>query len=137
MLTRLREESIACDSGLELLGFFVSSSVQQYTWSPAIQELHEPYPTKGPGLPLPNTRRFLPPSQSDLRNHDRLLPSQPVMRQFFKGIEADFYPGLEKVTTSVLPIRSVHDKWDIQLKLGVTYETLGSDLSCLYLLQLL
>jgi predicted O-methyltransferase YrrM len=59
------------------------------------------------------------------------------MRQFFKGIEADFYPGVEKVTTSVLPIRSVHDKWDIQLKPGVTYETLGSDLSCLYLLQLL
>jgi len=59
------------------------------------------------------------------------------MKQFFKGAEADFYSQLERVTTSVLPIKSVHDKWDIQLKAGVTYETLGSDLSGLHFLQLL
>jgi predicted O-methyltransferase YrrM len=86
---------------------------------------------------LPNSQRFLPPSQSDLRNHDRLLPSQPVMRQFFKGEEPDFYPQVEKVTNSVLTVGSVHEKWDIQLKPGITYETLGSDLSCLHFLQLL
>jgi len=86
---------------------------------------------------LSNSRRFLPPSQSDLRNHDRLLPSQPVMRQFFAGTEADFYLQMEKVTNSVLPIASVHDKWDIRLKPGVSYETLGSDLSCLHFLQFL
>lgn len=59
------------------------------------------------------------------------------MRQFFNGAEAEFYPGLERVTNSVLPIGSIHEKWDIQLKPGVTYETLGSDLSCLHLLQFL
>ena len=31
----------------------------------------------------------------------------------------------------------MHQKWDIRLKPGVTYETLGSDLSCLHFLQLL
>ena len=37
----------------------------------------------------------------------------------------------------MLPIKSVHDRFDIHLKPGVTYETLGSDLSTLYHLQLL
>lgn len=78
---------------------------------------------------------FLPPEQTGYRNRDRLLPSQPVMRQFFKG--DDFPMFLEAVTTSVLPIVSVHDKWDIRLKPGMSYETLGSDLSTLHFLQLL
>ena len=59
------------------------------------------------------------------------------MRQFFKGDEADFYRQLERVTTSVLPIKSAQEKWDIRTKPGVTYEALGSDLSSLHLLQLL
>jgi predicted O-methyltransferase YrrM len=59
------------------------------------------------------------------------------MRQFFKGEQTTFYRQLEKVTNSVLPIGSVHQKWDIRLKPGITYETLGSDLSCLHFLQLL
>ena len=50
------------------------------------------------------------------------------MKQFFRGSDADFYSQLEKVTTSVLPVKSVHEKWDIQLKPGITYETLGSNL---------
>jgi predicted O-methyltransferase YrrM len=82
-------------------------------------------------------RPFLPPSQSGIRNLDRLLPNQAVMKQFFRGSDADFYSQLEKVTTSVLPVKSVHEKWDIQLKPGITYETLGSDLSGLHFLQLL
>jgi predicted O-methyltransferase YrrM len=59
------------------------------------------------------------------------------MRQFFKGDEADFYRQLVRVTTSVLPIKSAQEKWDIRTKPGVTYEALGSDLSSLHLLQLL
>lgn len=86
---------------------------------------------------MPNNRRVQPISPSGIKNLDRLLPSQPVLKQFFRGEETDFYRQLERVTTSVLPMKSVHDKWDIKLKPGVTYETLGSDLSCLHFLQLL
>lgn len=74
---------------------------------------------------------------TDLSNRDKLVPSHDVMRQFFRGTDAEFWEGLERVTSSVLPIRSVHDKWRIKLKPGVTYETLGSDLATLYHLQLL
>jgi predicted O-methyltransferase YrrM len=84
-----------------------------------------------------NAPQFLSHDQTALRNLDRLLPSQAVMKQFFNGSDADFYPQLERVATSVLAVKSVHDKWDIQLKPGLSYETLGSDLSGLHLLQLL
>jgi predicted O-methyltransferase YrrM len=99
--------------------------------------LRQPLLAEDLDLSLPNCQRFLPPSQSDIRNHDRLLPSQPAMRQFFKGEQATFYRQVEQVTNSVLPIGSVHEKWDIRLKPGITYETLGSDLSSLHFLQLL
>ena len=79
--------------------------------------------------------QFLPPHQTAYHNRDRLLPNQILMQQFFKGI--DFIGALERVTNSVLPIKSVHEKFDIQLKPGMTYETLGSDLSTLHFLQLL
>ncbi len=77
--------------------------------------------------------QFLP--QTALRNRDRLLPSQSAMRQFYQG--SAFYEDLEQVTTSVLPVQSVQEKFDIRLKPGVSYETLGSDLSTLHFLQLL
>ena len=51
------------------------------------------------------------------------------------GGDAEFYVALEKIIVSVLPIKSVHDKWKIRLKPGVTYERLGADLSALHLLQ--
>jgi predicted O-methyltransferase YrrM len=86
---------------------------------------------------MPNKRPFLPPSQSGVRNLDRLLPSQVLMKQFFTGDEADFDSQLGRVTNSVLPVKSVHEKWDIQLKPGVAYEALDSDLSGLHFLQVL
>jgi len=58
------------------------------------------------------------------------------MRQYFSGDVSEFYSALEQVVTSVLPIKSVHDKWKIRLKSGVSYESLGSDLSALHMLQL-
>src|SRR5882672_11058433 len=83
---------------------------------------------------------FLPSDQTHYHNRDRLLPSQPLMRQFFPDSYSNklmFEYNLERVINSVLPIKSVHEKFDIQLKPGMTYETLGSDLSTLHFLQLL
>lgn len=84
---------------------------------------------------------FLSPDQNDYTNRDRLLPSQPLMRQFFRdftlGGDRGFIASLHDCINSVLPIKSVHEKFDIQLKPGMTYETLGSDLSTLHFLQLL
>lgn len=65
------------------------------------------------------------------------MPSQWLMRHLFAGDERAFPLQLERVVNSVLPIKSVHEKFDIQLKPGMTYETLGSDLSTLHFLQLL
>jgi len=79
--------------------------------------------------------QFLPPDDNDYTNRDRQLPVQVAMRQFFQG--GYIYDALLRVTQSVLPIKSVHEKFDIQLKPGMTYETLGSDLSTLHFLQLL
>lgn len=75
--------------------------------------------------------------RTDLKNADKLVPSHPTMRQDFRGGDAEFWQRLESVTNSVLPITSVHDKWRIRLKPGVSYETFGSDLPTLYHLQLL
>ncbi len=83
-----------------------------------------------------NAAQFLPPG-ANYSNRERLLPSQPAMRQFFKGNDAAFPECLEGVTNSVLPIESVHEKFDIKLAPGMAYETLGSDLSTLHFLQLL
>lgn len=74
---------------------------------------------------------------SQLRNVDRLLPSQPVLRKEFKEDDSRFFECLENVLMSVQPHRSVEEKWDIQLKPGVSYESLGSEIGSLYLYQLL
>jgi predicted O-methyltransferase YrrM len=81
------------------------------------------------------TRPWVSGIPANLRNQDRLLPDQPVMRHLYQG--ADYYADLAEVVNSVLPIFSVHDKFDIRLKPGMTYETLGSDLATLHFLQLL
>lgn len=78
---------------------------------------------------------FLPSNHTAYRNRDRLLPSQVFMRQFYIG--DDFDGRLEAITTSVLQVRSVHEKFHVKLKPGMSYETLGSDLSTLHFLQLL
>jgi predicted O-methyltransferase YrrM len=57
------------------------------------------------------------------------------MRHLYRG--DDYYGDLAEVVASVLPIFWVHDKFDIRLKPGMTYETLGSDLATLHFLQLL
>lgn len=75
--------------------------------------------------------------RTDMKNGEKILPSHPTMRQDFRGDDAEFWHQLENVTSSVLPIKSVHDRWKIRLKPGVTYETFGSDLPTLYHLQLL
>ncbi|MEI7669890.1 MAG: hypothetical protein WCJ33_07395, partial [Pseudomonadota bacterium] len=65
---------------------------------------------------------------SQIRNVDRLLPSQKVMSKKFNGNESEFYNNLERLLLSVLPAKSLEEKWDIKLKPGVTYASLGSDL---------
>lgn len=75
--------------------------------------------------------------KQNIRNVDRLLPSQTVMRKMFGGSDAEFHPALELLLSAVLPCKRVEDKWDLELKPGVTYASLGSDLSTLHLYQLL
>lgn len=78
---------------------------------------------------------FLPPDPSLVRNVDRLLPSQDLMRRAFR--DSDFSAALERVTTQVLPVKSVGEKFDLVLSPRFSYEMLGSDLSTLHFLQLL
>lgn len=75
--------------------------------------------------------------KESIRNVDRLLPSQPVMRKFFQGDDTQFHSSLEALVLSVLPQRSVAAKWDLELKPGVTYASLGSDVGTLNFYQLL
>lgn len=84
------------------------------------------------------TNQLSPDLADDVvRNRDRMLPSQPFLRRFFDGDDGSFYRQLENVTTSVLPVKSIHDKWDVHLKPEFSYEALGSDLAALHHLQLL
>lgn len=75
--------------------------------------------------------------KAGLRNVDRLLPSQPVMRKLFADGAADFHERLETVLHSILPHTSVDLKWNIEFKPGVTYASLGSDMATLHFYQLL
>ncbi len=72
-----------------------------------------------------------------VRNVDRMLPSQPVMRKLFNGDDEAFHSGLESLLLSVLPSTGVEEKWDLELKPGVTYASLGSDICTLHFYQLL
>lgn len=80
---------------------------------------------------------FLAENQNRLRNVERILPSQPVMRQFFTGGDADFFARLESVTNSVLSSGSLRAKWDLVESERFSYESLGSGLVELNHLQLL
>ena len=75
--------------------------------------------------------------KAGLRNVDRLLPSQPVMRKLFADDAADFHARLEAVLHSVLPHAAADSRWDLELKPGVTYASLGSDLATLHFHQML
>lgn len=76
--------------------------------------------------------------QGTIRNVDRMLPSQPVMRKLFRQSDDDsFHQALESLLLSVLPKRSVETRWDLELKPGVSYASLGSEISTLNLYQLL
>lgn len=76
--------------------------------------------------------------KAGIRNVDRMLPSQPVMRKLFKQTEdSPFYAALESVLLSVLPHTSVETQWDLELKPGVSYASLGSDICTLNFYQLL
>ena len=73
-----------------------------------------------------------------IRNQDRMLPSQPVMRKLFKGGDDDsFHAALETLLLSVLPQTRVEDRWKIELKPGVSYASLGSEICTLNFYQML
>ena len=72
-----------------------------------------------------------------LRNVDRILPSQPVMRKLFADESGDFHERLEAILLCVQPAPAVERKWNLELKPGVTYASLGSELTTLHLYQLL
>lgn len=75
--------------------------------------------------------------RTDHAQWEKLLPSHPLMREAFRGNDEAYWRRLEATTNSVLPISSVHDRWDIRLKDGLSYDTLGSTLSTIYHLRLL
>lgn len=79
-----------------------------------------------------NTQELL-----EIRNVDRLLPSQAVLCKKFEGGSSEFFEQLENLILSVQAHKSVEDKWDIVLKPGVSYASLGSDIGTLYFYQLL
>lgn len=80
---------------------------------------------------------FFPAEGLDIKNRDRLLPEQELLRWHFAGNTTDFYNALNAMTNSVLPIKSVHEKFKIKLAPDLTYEAMGSDLSTLHFLQML
>jgi caffeoyl-CoA O-methyltransferase len=85
-----------------------------------------------------NAENVLTPDEMGrIRNVDRLLPSQSILCKHFSGTQEDFFSRLESLIHSVLPVEKVEDKWDIALKPGVTYASLGSELSTLFFYQLL
>jgi predicted O-methyltransferase YrrM len=72
-----------------------------------------------------------------IRNVDRLLPSQPVMRKLFDGDAQTFHTALEALTLSVFPAPDIELRWQLELKSGVSYASLGSDIGTLHFYQLL
>src|ERR1700756_3397769 len=74
---------------------------------------------------------------SRIRNLDRLLPSQPALCKYFNGGREQFYPQLEALLHSVLPVRTLEEKWDLVGKRDVSYASLGSDFNTLHFYQLL
>lgn len=76
-------------------------------------------------------------SLKQIGNADRILPSQPALRQQFIGDDEQFYQQLDEAMLSILPEKSIDEKWDINLKPGVTYASFGSNISTLYFYQFL
>jgi predicted O-methyltransferase YrrM len=74
---------------------------------------------------------------SQIRNLDRILPSQPILSKYFNGDQAQFYRRLESLLHSLLPTRTLEEKWDLVGKPGVSYSSLGSDFNTLHFYQLL
>jgi hypothetical protein len=69
---------------------------------------------------------------SQIRNLDRILPSQPVLSKYFNRDQEQFYPQLESLPNSVLPTRTIEEKCDLVAKPGVSYSSLGSDFNTLH-----
>jgi predicted O-methyltransferase YrrM len=75
---------------------------------------------------------------AETRNVDRLLPSQALLTKFFTDVDVGFYSRLESTLHSILPARSIEEKWPhLILPDGMTYASLGSDLNTLNFYQLL
>jgi len=68
-------------------------------------------------------------------NADRLLPMQPLQSKHYAG--DDLARELDALMRSLLPTRHVEDKFRLVTKPGVTYASLGSDLSTLHFYQIL
>lgn len=69
---------------------------------------------------------------ANIQNKDRLLPSQPYFSKMYNGL--NFFGDLERVLLKMVP---PEPNWDIQLKDGMTYAVMGSDLNTLRLFQFL
>lgn len=69
------------------------------------------------------------------QNVDRILPVTGFNSKHYRGDA--FLASLNAIMLSVLPARQIELKWKIKEKPGVTYASLGSDLSTLYFYQML
>jgi predicted O-methyltransferase YrrM len=87
--------------------------------------------------PMPSRDILTQGELSQIRNSDRILPSQPILCKYFNGNQEQFYPRLEALLHSVLPTRTLAERWDLVSKPGVSYSSLGSDFNTLHFYQLL
>ena len=74
---------------------------------------------------------------SEIRNVDRLIPSQEILKKSYTDPEELFHENLERVILSVQKFKSVTDKFDIELKPGFSYASMGADIGTLYFYQYL
>ncbi len=69
--------------------------------------------------------------QSEIRNEDRILPSQPYFTKMYKG--GDFYGDLQRLMFSMLP----EPEFIIEEKPGLSYACMGSEINTLRFYQFL
>ncbi|MEM7466130.1 MAG: O-methyltransferase [Pseudomonadota bacterium] len=72
-----------------------------------------------------------------LDNADRLLPTQPVLKELYKGSDDQYFDDLLSRLSSVIGFNNVAERYDLSLPEGINYETLGSSVSNLALFSMM
>ena len=70
-------------------------------------------------------------------NADRLLPTQPVLKELYQGGEDQYFANLLSRISSVIGLTNVAERYELTLPEGINYETLGSSVSNLALFSMI